>query len=30
VTGYPAAAAAGEALAASRLQADAERLEPAG
>ena len=30
VTGYPAAAAAGEALAISRLQADAERLEPAG
>jgi MFS family permease len=30
VTGYPAAAAAGEALAASRLEADADRLQPAG
>jgi hypothetical protein len=30
VTGYPAAAVAGEALAASRLEADAERLQPAG
>ena len=30
VTGYPAAAAAGEALAGSRLEADAERLQPAG
>jgi len=30
VTGYPAAASAGEALAASRLGADAERLQPAG
>jgi hypothetical protein len=30
VTGYPAAATAGEALAASRLEADAERLQPAG
>jgi MFS family permease len=29
VTGYPAAAAAGETLAASRLEADAERLQPA-
>ncbi len=29
VTGYPAAASAGEALAASRLGEDAERLEPA-
>ena len=29
VTGYPAAAAAGEALVASRLGADAERLQPA-
>lgn len=30
VTGYPAAASAGETLAASRLEADAERLQPAG
>jgi CRP-like cAMP-binding protein len=30
VTGYPAAAVAGAALAASRLEADAERLQPAG
>jgi CRP-like cAMP-binding protein len=30
VTGYPAAAVAGEALAASRLDADSARLEPAG
>ena len=30
VTGYPAAASAGEALAASRLGEDAERLQPAG
>jgi len=30
VTGYPAAASANEALAASRLGADAERLQPAG
>jgi hypothetical protein len=30
VTGYPAAASAGEALAANRLEADAGRLQPAG
>jgi MFS family permease len=30
VTGYPAAAAAGEELVASRLDADGERLQPAG
>jgi hypothetical protein len=30
VTGYPAAAAAGEHLVTSRLEADAERLQPAG
>ena len=30
VTGYPAAAAAGEALVASRLDADEDRLQPAG
>jgi CRP-like cAMP-binding protein len=30
VTGYPAAAAAGEDLVTSRLRADAERLHPAG
>jgi MFS family permease len=30
VTGYPAAASAGAALVASRLEADAERLQPAG
>jgi CRP-like cAMP-binding protein len=29
VTGYPAAAAAGEALATSRLESDAEQLQPA-
>jgi hypothetical protein len=28
VTGYPAAAVAGETLVASRLDADAERLQP--
>jgi hypothetical protein len=30
VTGYPAAAAAGEDLAATRLEADAVRLPPSG